>query len=61
MKLIKNTFAPHIKNEYFRETDIMYGLKQGTFDYDKLPDEVKKKLEKFATRRRSDPYDPFSP
>ena len=42
---IPNTFAPHVRNEYFSIHDIILGLYRQVFRYEKLPVEVKKLLE----------------
>lgn len=44
---IKNTFAPHMANEYFSIEGIFLGLKFAHIDEKKLPADVKAKLKKY--------------
>ena len=48
--IIKNTFAPNVKNDTLTIPQIIQGLQFGVFKYDKLPQQVQAEINKIKPR-----------
>ena len=54
MKKYRNTFGPpHVTNEWLTLENILQGIPLGLFRYEDLPDEVKKDVDAYLEKQKS--------